>query len=42
MAPVVELSGVSIVRGDATLLDKVSWRVEESDRWVIIGPNGAC
>ncbi len=41
MAPVVELTGVSIVRGDATLLDKVSWRIEESDRWVIIGPNGA-
>ncbi|MFT4293934.1 MAG: ABC transporter ATP-binding protein [Micropruina sp.] len=41
MAAVAELAGVSIVRGEATLLDKVDWRVEESERWVIIGPNGA-
>ncbi len=41
MAAVVELTDVSIVRGDATLLDRVNWRIEESERWVIIGPNGA-
>jgi len=41
MAAVVELAGVSVVRGDATLLDRVDWVVDESDRWVIIGPNGA-
>jgi iron complex transport system ATP-binding protein len=41
MAAVAELADVSIVRGEATLLDKVDWRVDESDRWVIIGPNGA-
>ena len=41
MAAVAELAGVSIVRGQATLLDGVDWRVDERDRWVIIGPNGA-
>lgn len=38
---VVELEGVSVVRSGATLLDDVSWRVEEDQRWVLIGPNGA-
>src|SRR6476620_2656959 len=41
MAAVVELAGVSVVRGDATLLGRVGWVVDESDRGVIIGPNGA-
>ena len=41
MAAVVDLAGVSIVRGGATLLDDVDWTVDESDRWVVIGPNGA-
>lgn len=41
MAAVVDLAGVSIVRGGATLLDDVNWTVDESDRWVVIGPNGA-
>lgn len=41
MAAVVELVDVSIVRGGATLLDSVSWTIDESERWVVIGPNGA-
>lgn len=41
MAAVVDLAGVSIRRGDATLLDDVDWTVDEGDRWVVIGPNGA-
>ncbi len=41
MTAVVELAGVSIVRGDAVLLDGVDWSVDEADRWVVIGPNGA-
>jgi iron complex transport system ATP-binding protein len=41
MVAVVDLADVTIVRGEATLLDEVTWRVDESDRWVIIGPNGA-
>ena len=41
MVAVADLAGVSIVRGEATLLDDVDWTVDEADRWVIIGPNGA-
>ncbi|GAA0618017.1 ABC transporter ATP-binding protein [Kribbella sandramycini] len=41
MTAVVELAGVSIVRGDARLLDSVDWTIDETDRWVVIGPNGA-
>ena len=28
-------------RGEATLLDAVTWTVEEDERWVVLGPNGA-
>lgn len=38
---VVDLQNVSVVRSGSTLLDDVTWRVEEDERWVIIGPNGA-
>ena len=38
---VVELSGVSIIRSGAILLDRITWTVGDTDRWVIIGPNGA-
>jgi iron complex transport system ATP-binding protein len=41
MAAVVDLAEVSIIRGGATLLDAVSWTVQETDRWVVVGPNGA-
>lgn len=41
MTAVVELAGVSIVRGGALLLDDINWSVDEADRWVVIGPNGA-
>jgi iron complex transport system ATP-binding protein len=41
MTAVVELAGVSIVRGDAVLLDGIDWSIDETDRWVVIGPNGA-
>lgn len=41
MSAVVDLAEVSIVRGGATLLDSVTWRVDETERWVIVGPNGA-
>jgi iron complex transport system ATP-binding protein len=41
MTAVLDFAEVTIRRGQATLLDGVSWRVEEKDRWVILGPNGA-
>jgi len=41
MTAVLDFVEVTIRRGQATLLDRVSWRVDEGDRWVILGPNGA-
>lgn len=41
MTAVLELAGVTVRRGQATLLDNVSWTVEEDERWVVLGPNGA-
>jgi len=41
MAAVVELAGVSIVRNGSTLINNISWEIDESDRLVVIGPNGA-
>jgi iron complex transport system ATP-binding protein len=41
MAPVVDLAGVTIVRDGATLVEDITWRIDEADRWVVIGPNGA-
>src|ERR671915_1098221 len=41
MVAVVDLAGVTIVRNGSTLINDITWRVDETDRWVIIGPNGA-
>jgi iron complex transport system ATP-binding protein len=41
MTAVLDFVEVTVRRGQATLLDRVSWRVDEGDRWVILGPNGA-
>jgi len=41
MSAVLEFADVTVRRGEATLLDNVSWTVEEDERWVVLGPNGA-
>lgn len=41
MSDVLALAGVTVVRGGQTLLDDVTWEVEEGERWVVLGPNGA-
>lgn len=41
MDAVVELAGVSLMRGGKNLLQDIDWTVYEGERWVIIGPNGA-
>ncbi|MGA8851188.1 MAG: ABC transporter ATP-binding protein [Aeromicrobium sp.] len=41
MASALELSKVSIVRGDKILLNQISWKVNEGERWIVLGPNGA-
>jgi iron complex transport system ATP-binding protein len=38
---VVRMEGVTVRRGDATLLADVDWAVELDERWVVLGPNGA-
>ncbi len=38
---VLQFVDVSVRRGSKTLLDKVSWTVEEDERWAVLGPNGA-
>jgi iron complex transport system ATP-binding protein len=38
---VLDLADVTVRRGNALLLDDVSWRAAAEDRWVILGPNGA-
>ena len=37
----LQLTGVSVLRDGATLLDAVDWEVDEGQRWVVLGPNGA-
>ena len=41
MSDVLAFAGVSVVRGSTTLLDDITWEVEEGQRWVVLGPNGA-
>ncbi|MBM7520523.1 ABC transporter ATP-binding protein [Nocardioides nitrophenolicus] len=41
MSAVLELAEVSVRRGQATLLDRVSWVVREGERWILLGANGA-
>lgn len=41
MTAVFDLTDVTIVRSGKTLLDRVSWRVDPGEHWVIVGPNGA-
>ncbi|GAA1452460.1 MULTISPECIES: ABC transporter ATP-binding protein [Nocardiopsis] len=38
---VLGLSGVTVRRGGATLVDGVDWSVLEGERWAVLGPNGA-
>ncbi|MDR1789193.1 MAG: ATP-binding cassette domain-containing protein [Opitutaceae bacterium] len=38
--PLLEIRGLTIRRGDATILDGVDWRVGRGERWVVLGPNG--
>lgn len=37
----LELADVTVQRSGFRLLDEVSWRVGEDERWVVLGPNGA-
>lgn len=41
MTDVLDLQDVTIRRGTTTILDGISWRVQEGERWVVLGRNGA-
>jgi len=41
MRPVIDVQGVSVIRGDVTILDKISMRVEPDQHWAVLGPNGS-
>jgi iron complex transport system ATP-binding protein len=41
MTAVLDFVDVTIRRGSATLLNRITWRVHDDERWVILGPNGA-
>jgi iron complex transport system ATP-binding protein len=41
VSTVIRVDDVSVQRSGNTILDHVSWTVDEADRWVVIGPNGA-
>jgi iron complex transport system ATP-binding protein len=39
--PVLQMSGVAVVRDGSTMLADVDWTVRDGERWVVLGPNGA-
>lgn len=41
MTTAVKLSGVSVERSGSLLLDDVTWKLREGERWIVLGPNGA-
>ena len=41
MADVLNFTQVDVVRGGTSIIDSVSWHVDEGERWVVLGPNGA-
>ena len=41
MKEVLALDNVSLTRAGKTILDGITWSVQENERWVIVGPNGA-
>ncbi|MBE3597026.1 MAG: ATP-binding cassette domain-containing protein [Hydrogenibacillus sp.] len=40
-APVIELSGVTVIRDGRPILEDVSWTVQSGERWAVLGLNGA-
>ena len=41
MTEVLALHDVTVRRSTTTILDKLSWTVQDQDRWVVLGRNGA-
>ena len=41
MGAILELSDVTVRRGERIILGPLNWQVLEGQRWVVLGPNGA-
>lgn len=41
MEPVLEITDLVVQRGNARILNRVSWRVVQGEHWVILGANGS-
>jgi len=41
MSSVLELQDVTVRRGTTTILDSITWTVNDDERWVVLGRNGA-
>jgi iron complex transport system ATP-binding protein len=39
--PVLDLAGVSVIRGGRTILGPLDWTVRPGERWAVLGPNGS-
>jgi iron complex transport system ATP-binding protein len=39
--PILEVSGLHVVRGATTILREVNWRVQRGEHWAILGSNGS-
>jgi iron complex transport system ATP-binding protein len=39
--PILNVSGLSVHRGGAVILDNINWRVERRQHWVVLGANGS-
>ena len=39
--PTLRFDAVTVRRGNATALRDLTWRVDATDRWVVLGPNGS-
>lgn len=38
--PLLDIRQLTILRQNTTILDRIDWRVDSAQNWVIIGPNG--
>jgi len=40
-SPIIQVQGLTVVRGEARILDCLDWRVERGRHWAVLGANGS-